>query len=242
MTVAVGTPTSVTLSAPARLVYAQHGSVTAVAKVAGVVKAGVSVSFQWLPAGATAWTVKGSVLTDATGTAKFTTPVVTTTGRWRVVVTGPGLISSNASATAPTVLVPLINASPTSLTLKKGGKATISAGFAPTTSNQRILLQRRVGTGWVAVATLVTSARSIVRYAAPTTSIGTRTYRCVSDREARSCNVETCRRQSQLTTRLRTRQGTHASAHADGGQLKPSQVLEVGADVRRCDGLARLRQ
>ena len=179
VTVAVGTPTSVTLSAPARLVYAQHGSVTAVAKVAGVVKAGVSVSFQWLPAGATAWTVKGSVLTDATGTAKFTTPVVTTTGRWRVVVTSPGLISSNASATAPTVLVPLINASPTSLTLKKGGKATISAGFAPTTSNQRILLQRRVGTGWVAVATLVTSTRSIVRYAAPTTSIGTRTYRWV---------------------------------------------------------------
>ena len=180
VTVAVGSPTSVTVAAPARLVYGQHGTVTAVARVLGVVKAGVPVSFQWQQAGSTTWTTKGAVATDATGTAKFTTPVVTTTGTWRALIpAGGGLISSNATAAAPTVLVPIVAATPASLAVKKGANATLVATVAPAGAGQQVVVQRWMGTRWVSLVVLVTSAKSTVSFRTPTAVAGSRSFRFV---------------------------------------------------------------
>ena len=169
--------TATTASAPTSLVYGKSGKVTAKVTVGGSAKAGMAVAFLYQPLGSAKWTRVGSAVTDATGVATFTTPATRGSGTWRAYTPSTWGTVVSADSAAPTLVVPVVTGTPTSVAVKRKGLLYLRANVYPTSKGAPVLVQRRTASGWITVATIVMNKNLRAYYLVPTRSRGSFTYR-----------------------------------------------------------------
>jgi spore germination protein YaaH len=181
-TTVVRAPSQLTLSATARVLAGRPAAALARLGSLGHPVAGAPVVFLWQRAGTRTWARIGAVRTGATGLARLAYRPATS-GYVRAVFGGTSALLPAATATPlRTALLPVVAPSSTSLRVRHGLAAWIRATVAPAGASHPVVVQRRVGTRWVRVATVAGNSLGRVAYAVPTRYAGTQVYRFVVPR------------------------------------------------------------
>lgn len=181
-TTVVRAPSQLTLSATARVLAGRPATALARLGSLGHPVAGATVVFLWQRAGTRTWARIGVVRTAATGAASLAYRPATS-GYVRAVFGGTSALLPAATATPlRTALLPVVAPASTSLRVRHGLAAWIRATVAPAGASHPVVVQRRVGTRWVRVATVSGNSLGRVAYAVPTRYAGTQVYRFVVPR------------------------------------------------------------
>lgn len=144
-------PTAVTISAPALGAYGIPLKVVVSARSAGLPVVGTTAALYWRRVGATTWTVLSTTTTSSTGHASFS-PTITTSGTFRVVVSGT-FDRTSGGALKAIGLQTAVSVTPSATTVKPATRVVLIARFKPIHIGQLSTLQVRTSKGWTSIAT-----------------------------------------------------------------------------------------